>query len=127
MTGKIRVSLWNRLASRRGAIVAASLVIAAGFGVVVLGGTDPVPAETGGILQPGDLKNLLPLEEIIARARAKHDGELIEAELSKRNGIDDYEIEILDKGGKVWEMHFDAKTGTLVQPIEEKDGNKAKD
>jgi hypothetical protein len=95
----------------KGALLGALLVIMTGF----------ARADTAPTLDPGELKDLLPLEEIIAKAKAEHDGQLIEAELKKRGGVDVYETEILDDDGKVWEMRFNAKTGELMQQSEGKE------
>ena len=58
---------------------------------------------------------ILPLEKILALARAQKDGEVIEAEFEKKGGRYIYEVEILDIQGQVWELKLDAKTGMLIK------------
>lgn len=59
--------------------------------------------------------DILPLEQILPGARAIHPGKVIETELDHRRGRYIYEIEILDSGGQVWEMKYDAHTGGLIK------------
>lgn len=58
---------------------------------------------------------ILPLEEIIEKAKHFKSGKVIDTELEKDDGIYVYEIEILDDRGWVWEMEFDASTGELLK------------
>ena len=62
-----------------------------------------------------DAGAILPLEQIIQRARAVKPGELIETELGRKHGRYVYEVEILDQGGQVWEIKLDARTGELIK------------
>ena len=68
-----------------------------------------------------DLRDLMPLEQLIIRAESEHPGRLIEAELKCVDGRDIYEIEILDETGKVWETYYDAHSGEQVNHDEEED------
>ncbi|WP_235272703.1 PepSY domain-containing protein [Methylotenera versatilis] len=58
---------------------------------------------------------ILPLEKILAFARAKKNGEVLETEFEKKGGRYIYEVEILDIQGQVWELKLDAKTGQLIK------------
>ncbi len=58
---------------------------------------------------------ILSLEKILALARAKKNGEVLETEFEKKNGRYVYEIEILDAKSQVWELKLDAKTGQLIE------------
>jgi uncharacterized membrane protein YkoI len=58
---------------------------------------------------------ILPLEDILSRARAVRAGEVLETELERKKGHYIYEVEILDGQGRVWELKLDAKTGDLVE------------
>jgi uncharacterized membrane protein YkoI len=58
---------------------------------------------------------ILPLEEIIEKAKRFKPGKVIDTELEKDDGIYVYEIEVLDDRGWVWEMEFDASTGELLK------------
>ena len=96
-----------------------------GLGMVLLGmmgGGTVAKADTHEDVNLQDTDTLVPLEQLIDKAGALHTGRLIEAELHNLNGQNVYEIEILDETGKVWEMHFDAKTGDLVAHEEEPKG-----
>lgn len=66
--------------------------------------------------QSGDI---LPLEEIIEKARQYHDGKILEVELEKKRKAFIYEIKILDEEGTLWEMKINATDGTLVSQEEE--------
>lgn len=58
---------------------------------------------------------ILPLEKILAIARSKKNGEVLETELEKKRGRYIYEVEILDVHGQVWELKLDAKTGKVIK------------
>ncbi len=56
-----------------------------------------------------------PLAQILDRALAQHPGQVLEAELETRHGRYVYEIEILDRNGRVRERCFDARTGEALK------------
>lgn len=58
---------------------------------------------------------ILPLEQILQRARAERPGKILDTELEREHGRYIYELEILDEQGVVWKMEFDAKTGALLK------------
>lgn len=58
---------------------------------------------------------ILPLQQIIKKAQAEHSGRVIEVDLENEDGRHVYEIELLDAGGEVWELYFDAATGELIK------------
>lgn len=58
---------------------------------------------------------ILPLETIIQRARALHPGKLLDIELEREDGRYVYELELVDERGMVWELEYDAATGTLLE------------
>jgi len=95
-------------------------IVLALFTVGMLVGSDQAEGDTK--INVEDLRgavNLVPLEEIIAKAKEQHAGQLIEAQLLKmRDGQPIYEIEILDKRGKVWETYFDANSGKPIMEDE---------
>lgn len=62
-----------------------------------------------------DKGEILPLEKILAFARAKKAGDVLETEFEKKDGRYIYEVEILDAKGQVWELKLDAKTGQLIK------------
>lgn len=60
---------------------------------------------------------ILPLERILAMARARHAGEVVGVELDG----DEYEIEILRPDGVVVELEYDARSGRLIEEEVEDD------
>lgn len=58
---------------------------------------------------------ILPLENIVARALQHRPGELLESELEREQGRYVYEVDILDNAGQVWELKLDARTAALLQ------------
>jgi uncharacterized membrane protein YkoI len=58
---------------------------------------------------------ILPLEQILERARARQPGQVLETELERKHDVYVYEVEILDADGWVWELKFDARTGELIE------------
>ncbi len=62
-----------------------------------------------------DAGEILSLERIAERARAEKPGEILETDLKQKRGRYIYEIEILDAGGRVWELKFDARSGALIK------------
>jgi len=58
---------------------------------------------------------ILSLEQIFDRARKVKPGRIVDVDLDKDDGRYIYEIELLERSGKVWEMEFDARTGELLQ------------
>ncbi len=48
-----------------------------------------------------------------------HPGRIMEVELEKKRNRYIYEIELVDKNGKVWELKIDAATGSLLSREED--------
>ena len=57
---------------------------------------------------------ILPLDKIIDAAQRLHPGRIAEVELKQKRNRYIYEIEIVDRNGRVWEMKFDASNATLI-------------
>ena len=68
--------------------------------------------EVRSLMQQGDI---LPLEQILQKARQQHTGKVLETELEKDDDRYIYEIELLDESGEVRELEFDATTGELIK------------
>lgn len=102
----------NRTTKRAGALLA--IVLLAGLAPFVL---SPAMAEEDHVTarKLRESGQILPLGQIIERARARQPGEVLETELERRRGGYVYEIEILGPDGWVWEMKFDARTGDLIE------------
>lgn len=64
---------------------------------------------------------ILPLEQILEKARQDFPGRVIEIELDREDGRHIYELEIVDPEGRVWELEMDAATGELLEKEREDD------
>lgn len=58
---------------------------------------------------------IMPLQEILSKAKVIKPGQVIETDLEKDDGRYIYELEILDEQGQVWELELDAQTGEFVE------------
>lgn len=58
---------------------------------------------------------IVPLEQVLNKARKQKPGKLLETELERKKNRLIYEIEILDEQGRVWEFIFDASNGELLK------------
>jgi uncharacterized membrane protein YkoI len=59
--------------------------------------------------------DILPLETILKRLEKSHPGKVLEVEMESRHGQLLYEIELLDKQGKVWELMVDPRSGEIIR------------
>jgi len=66
---------------------------------------------------------ILPLEQLITKARERKAGTLIEAELEwePEHGVAVYELLMLGDDGELWELEFDARGGELLELEREDD------
>lgn len=64
---------------------------------------------------------ILPLEEIHAKALAAKPGRVIETDFEVKGSRFTYEVDILDDKGEFWEVEINAKTGELVRAQPEHD------
>ena len=62
---------------------------------------------------------VLPLSQILERIRVKVSGDITGIEIERANGRWRYEFRVIDRGGRVLEVHVDARSGNIEQ-IEEK-------
>ncbi|MES9959768.1 MAG: PepSY domain-containing protein [Sedimenticola sp.] len=58
---------------------------------------------------------LIPLEEILQKVGSGERVNILEVEIEREDGRYIYEIEMLGKDGRVWEMEIDAVTGETVE------------
>jgi uncharacterized membrane protein YkoI len=58
---------------------------------------------------------ILPLSEILSRIGEQEKGRVLELELEQKHGRYLYEIELLDKQGRVWEFKVDAQDGQILK------------
>lgn len=56
-------------------------------------------------------KEIVSLESLLPAIRKHGDFKLLEIELEEEGDILVYEVELLDKNGRVYEIHYDARTG----------------
>lgn len=76
------------------------------------------PAEAKALVEKGII---LPMKTVVAKAEKLKAGRVLEAGLRKKHGLYVYDVDILDAGGVVWELKFNAATGELLKMEEEKD------
>lgn len=105
----------DHTAAGRSAYLGGLAVLAAGSLMVVAISSSPAAWAGSSDISEMDMTGLLPLEKVIDRAKALHPGRILEAEVKMLNKQPAYEVEMLDARGKVWEMHFNARTGELLE------------
>lgn len=64
--------------------------------------------------------DILPLEQILEKAKQKQPGRVVETELEKKSGRHVYEVKIVDDRGAVHELKYDARTGELLKAKRER-------
>ncbi|WP_456379984.1 PepSY domain-containing protein [Thiolapillus sp.] len=64
-------------------------------------------------------EEILSLEEILKISRQKVSGQVIEVELEQEQGALIYELEILDRNNRVWEVEIDAVSGQIIKVEED--------
>jgi Peptidase propeptide and YPEB domain len=68
-----------------------------------------------------DAGEIVPFGEILAHTREYHPGRIIKVKFEDKDGRYTYELEVLDDEGVVWALLFDARTGNLIETMEEQD------
>lgn len=58
---------------------------------------------------------ILPMEQVMAGAQSVQPGQLVEAELERKDGAYRYEIEILAADGTIHKLYLDAATGDVIK------------
>ncbi len=58
---------------------------------------------------------ILPLSEILSKIGEQEKSRVLELELEQKRGRYVYEIELLDKQGRVWEFKVDAQNGQILK------------
>ncbi|MEW6330648.1 MAG: PepSY domain-containing protein [Pseudomonadota bacterium] len=64
--------------------------------------------------------DILPLEQILEKARQQQPGRVVETELERKSGRHVYEIKIVDEKDTVHELKYDAKNGELLKTKKER-------
>jgi uncharacterized membrane protein YkoI len=74
-----------------------------------------------------DRGEIVPLEQILEAAARQRPGRVVEVELELELALERgggtayvYELEVLDAGGEVWELKYDARTGALIDQKKER-------
>jgi uncharacterized membrane protein YkoI len=85
------------------------------------GGTGPAVADRDHerarrALERGEV---LPLDVILARIAGHVDGAVLEVELERDDGRFVYELEVMDRRGRLREIEVDAATGTILRDRED--------
>lgn len=86
---------------------------------VVLVSSLSMASDHGEALKLRQSGEILPLTEILDKAKAAQPGELLEAELEAEDGQLVYEIEIYGDDGRYHELYLDARTGELLKREQE--------
>lgn len=63
--------------------------------------------------------SIVPLERITAQVRKRNIEHILEVELESTDGMHYYEVEVLDEGGKVRKLRYDAVTGEPVGEVDD--------
>jgi uncharacterized membrane protein YkoI len=58
---------------------------------------------------------IMPLEDVLRRAPGQEHRRVLEVELERKRGRYIYEVETLDRQGRVWEHEYDAATGEVLR------------
>jgi uncharacterized membrane protein YkoI len=64
---------------------------------------------------------IIRLDKLLGQVEQQHPGRVIEVELDREGQRWIYELELVDPGGRVFEMEFDATTGELLHKEMEDD------
>jgi uncharacterized membrane protein YkoI len=91
------------------------LVLACGSNILYAGGhNDHIKARR--LVEEGEI---LPLEQILERAKLEHPGRILDVEFEKEDGLYVYEIELVDQDGQVWELEYNAANAELIEKEKE--------
>ena len=101
----------NQLSSRRGSTALLALLFAI---MCACASADDVVGHDAArkALQAGEI---LPLQTILDRVETAYPGQVLEVELERKDGLWIYELRILQSGGLVVKLNFDAKDGSLIK------------
>lgn len=67
--------------------------------------------------QNEEIKQIVPLESVVARVRSDQPGTIVEVELEHDDGRPRYEIKVVDAGGRVHKLVYNAIT---IEPGEKR-------
>lgn len=96
-------------------ILAAAAVLSAG--TLLLGA--PASADSKVRLQEvrqlRESGKILPIEDVLARARAAQPGQIVEVELERENNRYVYEVKLIDQADTVHKLEIDAGSGEVLR------------
>jgi uncharacterized membrane protein YkoI len=80
---------------------------------------DDDPERRDAVRRAVEAGEVLPLSQILEKVRLKVSGDITGIEINREEGRWHYELRVIDRGGRVLEVHVDAHSGNIEQ-IEEK-------
>ena len=72
-------------------------------------------------LQLREAGEIVPFGLILARTMDHHPGRVLQVKFEDEDARYMYEVEVLDSDGVVWALFFDARTGELIEKVEEEE------
>ena len=96
----------------------ATSLIAAALGGAVLAATPSAASERvrqQEVRQLRESGKILPMEDILARARAAQPGQIVEVELERDDGRYVYEVKVIDSADKVHKLELEAGSGEVLR------------
>jgi len=71
--------------------------------------------DAGTVRQWVEQGRILPLQELLERHKERIEGELLDLEVEHEHGGIVYELEVMDRKGRVREIYLDAATGEWLE------------
>ena len=99
--------------------MAAVLVALASLAAVPALARDDESERRDAVRRAVEAGEVLPLAQILDKVRVRVSGDVTGIEINREGGRWHYEVRVIDRGGRVLEVHVDAQTGK-VEEIEEK-------
>lgn len=96
-----------------------SLAVAAGLSAAVLLSAGTASADSdrlrqNEVRQLREAGKILPIEDVLGRARAAQPGQVVEVELEREDGRFVYEVKLIDDGDRVHKLELDAASGEVL-------------
>lgn len=95
------------------AVAAASVAAAATVGPDFAQAGDRVKRSE--VRQLREAGKILPMEDILARARSAQPGQIVEIELERKNDRFVYEVKLIDDADAIHKLELDASTGEVIR------------
>ena len=96
-----------------------SMAVAAGLSAAVLLSVGTASADSdrlrqNEVRQLREAGKILPIEDILGRARTVQPGQVVEVELEREDGRFVYEVKLIDDGDRVHKLELDAASGEVL-------------